>query len=583
MINLSARKYFLILVILTAFWSAFSAFRDTNWQYRTVTSDGRGYYAFLPALLVFQDNEYEQVGRAELAKFEHWGNQNYIYQTESGRKYNKCFPGVALMQSPAFVMGLIVSSLAGQETTGYSDISLIFVILNGWIFGLLGLWLMFLNLRFFTKDLFALYTAHFAITFATFLFFYLTAAPSFSHVYSFMALNLFAFLVLRIREKSYSGLFFWLGIVLGVLFIIRPTNVLVVLFLFFLLGSKSAVYQFFSDLFSHKAKKFLLGSIGFFTLVSILPVLWYWQSGKWILWSYDGEGFYFDNPQILKTLFSYHMGLFVHVPLLLVSLIFLLIFARKGKWFVWSWISYFAVLVYLISSWWSYDYGSALSNRAFSEHLFIFAFPLAVGLEKIRSKKLVLSVMALLIVYTWMRTYQHITCIFPTQRFTKETFWKSLGDLKNNGEIRYFWLQDVLPFANNYERFTLPTSQSNFIFNSEKEFGEFVNFEFPDTVRGNRYVIDIEFDKQLNGSENWNDILLVADGIHEFTDERNYITLPIFNYFREGLNYPDQTRITIDLYYDQKPSTSMKLYFWNMSKKSFEIKNLKVTLVKAVR
>jgi len=151
MFQFNIRQYFIVVIALTAFWSVYSTFRSENWQYNVVTSDGRGYYAFLPALFVFQDNEYEQVKKAELAKFVHWGNQNYIYETEEGRRYNKCFPGVALVQSPAFLMGLLASHLAGQETTGYSDISLIFVIINGWVFGLLGLWLMYKNMRFLRK------------------------------------------------------------------------------------------------------------------------------------------------------------------------------------------------------------------------------------------------------------------------------------------------------------------------------------------------------------------------------------------------------------------------------------------------
>lgn len=583
MFKLNTRFYFVILIALTAFWSVYSTFRSENWQYNVVTSDGRGYYAFLPALIVYQDDEYEQVKKAELAKFVHWGNQNYIYETEEGRRYNKCFPGVALVQSPAFLMGLLASHLAGQATAGYSDISLIFVILNGWIFGLLGLWLMYLNMRFFTQDEFALCSAHFAIAFATFLFFYLTAAPSFSHVYSFAILNLFVFLVLKIREQEKAKFFLFLGLTLGLIFIIRPTNVLVVFFIFFLLGSKEAVIQFFRDLFSRYGRNFLLGTIGFALVVSTLPLLWYWQSGHWVLWSYDGEGFYFDNPQFFKSLFSYHTGIFIHMPMLLISMFFLFFFGLKRKWYLASWMGYFVLLVYIISSWWISDYGSALSNRAFSEHLFIFAFPLAMGFEKLRNKSFIFVLIGVLTAYTAMRTYQHISGIFPTQRFTQETFWRSMFDLKKTGEMRYFWLQDVLPFAKDYKRSELAISEANFDFDNSREFGEFANFDFPDTTQGTRYVLEIEFDKELKDGSSWVDVLLVADGSNQWNGERNYITLPIYNYFKEGLNSPHGTLISMDLYYDQKPVTSMKVYFWNIAKKSFEIRNVKVTLVQAVR
>ena len=583
MFQFKTRQYFILIFALTAFWSVYSTFRSENWQYNVVTSDGRGYYAFLPAVFVFQDDEYEQVKKAELANFVHWGNQNYIYETEEGRRYNKCFPGVALVQSPAFLTGLLASHLAGQETTGYSDISLIFVIINGWIFGLLGLWLMFRNMRFFTQDEFALRSAHFAIAFATFLFFYLTAAPSFSHVYSFAILNLFVFLVLRIREQAKAKFFLFLGLTLGLIFIIRPTNVLVVFFIIFLFGSKAAVIQFFRELFFRYGRNFLLGTIGFALVVSILPLLWYWQSGHWVLWSYDGEGFYFNNPQFLKALFSYHTGIFIHMPLLFIAFVFVFKLFNKSSWLATSWLAYFVLLTYIISSWWSYDYGSALGNRAFSEHMFIFAIPLAMGLEKFKMKWLIGAGLFLFTGYTVMRTYQHIAGIFPTQRFTQETFWRSMFDLKKTGEMRYFWLQDVLPFAKAYKRSELAISEANFDFDNSREFGEFANFDFPDTTQGTRYVLEIEFDKELKDGSSWVDVLLVADGTNQWNGERNYITLPIYNYYKEGLNSPHRTLISMDLYYDQKPVTSMKVYFWNIAKKSFEIRNVKVVLVQAVR
>jgi hypothetical protein len=587
MFPFKTRQYFILIVALTAFWTVKSTFRDANWRYNVLTSDGRGYYAFLPAFFVFQDNEYEEVKNAELAKFVHWGNQNYIYITKEGRRYNKCFPGVAMIQTPSFLLSLLVSRMAGQETTGYSDISLVFLMLNGWIFGLLGLWLMYRNMRFFTQDEFALRSAHFAIGFATFLFFYLTAAPSFSHVFSFAILNLFVFLLLKIREQAKAKFFLFLGLTLGLVFIIRPTNVLVVFFLFFLLGSKESTFQFLKELFSQFARKFVLGTAGFAIVVAVLPLLWYWQSGYWVLWSYDGEGFYFNNPQFFKVLFSYHTGIFVHMPLLFLALFFALGLFKENVWRAITWLGYFSLLVYVISSWWSYDYGSALGNRAFSEHMFIFAFPLAIGIAKIRAwkpkiDKWILLLILVLTSYTWMRVHQHISGIFPTQRFTQETFWRSMFDLKKNGEMRYFWLQDVLPFAKSYQRTELKLSQANFDFDNSREFGEFSNFDFPPIDIGARYFIELEFDKKLTDGSNWINVLLVADGLNSLSGERNYITLPIYNFYREGLNLFHRTSIVLDLRYDQKSMNSIKLYFWNIDKKSFEIRNMKAVLVKAL-
>jgi hypothetical protein len=588
MFRCKTRLYFVLIIALTAFWTVKSTFRDSNWQYNILTSDGRGYYAFLPAFFVFQEDEYEDVKNAELAKFEHWGNQNYIYITAEGRRYNKCFPGVAVTQTPSFLLGLLISNFAGQETTGYSDVSLIFLLVNGWLFALLGLWLMYCNMRYFTEDEVALKIAHFSITFATFLFFGLTAAPSFSHVYSFAFLNLFVFIFLRIQTSENWKLFLFLGFILGMIFIIRPSNVLVVFFTFFLLGSRQAFFQFIQSLFANRGQKFWLGFVGFALVLFVLPLLWYWQTEHWVLWSYDGEGFYFSRPEIFKVLFSYHIGLLVHVPLLIIACLFALAYFKIDLWKGISWWAYFALTVYIISSWWSYDYASSIGNRAFFEHLFIFAFPLMKGVSIVREQKrklffFLIILLAVFHLYTAIRVYQHISGIFPVQRFTKTTYWKSMLDLEKAGLVRYFWLYDILPFAQSYERTNLSLYESDFVFDADREFGELVNFGFPDTTLGNRYSLEISFDKKLLKDSDWTDILLVADGVNQKNQERTYIATPIYNFFREGKDEWHATTIVLSLSYDQNPVSSMKLYFWNTASKSFEIRDVMVVLVKAVR
>lgn len=578
-----SEKSFLRFIALTLLvLAAYFAFHDSSWRYRTIHSDGRGYYAFLPALLVFQDKDYQKTTAAEAEAFQFWDSQNYINIDKNGRKYNKCFPGVSVLQAPFFIAGLGVSALTNQKTTGYSNISLVFVIIAGLVFAFLGIWLFYLNMKHYTKNKTISQWVVICLLFGTFLFFYLLAAPSYSHVYSFFLLNLAVFQIHKIIQQQNLSAFLFLGVTIGLIFIVRPTNIIIVLLLPFLCGDLSTLKNVFYLLFKYKAIPFLLGTLGFLALFSILPLLWYWQTGKWLVWSYHGEGFNFLNPKIWTTLFSYRIGIFVQTPMLFIALFGLLYLYKKSRWHFFCWIAYFSVLLYIIASWWSYDYGSALGHRAFSEHLFIFGYPLAALFKSMKQSKTLWILIALLVAYTFMRTYQHTSGIFVAQRFTQATFWKSIFDFKKTDYPKYAWLKDCELHAKAIKDYSLQTQATFFTMNNSLEFKNLTTIEFPTSERGERYMLDIRFKKLLHKpTENWCDILLVAAGENTTTGVNYYQVLPIFNYYKEGASNWHSTHILWDLYYDFKPVPKINLYIWNKKKKSFAIKEIELNLLHA--
>jgi len=567
----------LCMVILTTWF----IFGSGNWQYKALGSDGRGYYAFLPALVVFQDPSFKGSIEAERKAFEHWDTQNYINKTEDNKTYNKCFPGVSVLQTPFFLLGLGVSALIQQDVSGYSDASLFFIVLAGLFFAVLGIWLFYKNLLAFTDDRKTAQWSVALMLFGTFLSFYLLAAPSYSHVYSFFLLNLFIFQFNKIQNHPNVKQFFYLGLILGLIFIVRPTNVLIVLLIPFLGKDFKALQTFFAKVFQQKARRFIAGSFGFISVFSLLLFIWHWQTGQWIVWSYSGEGFNFAHPKIFTTLFSYHIGIFVHTPLFFIACLGIYFWSKK-PWLLASWTLYFLVLTYVISSWWSYDYGSSLGHRAFSEHTFLFAYPLTVLIKNIKRNFILWSGLALLSGYTLMRTYQHTSGVFITQRFTPNTFWSSFFDLKKSDQMKYFWLKDTEPHAKYFDKIKLINQPIAFAVHADQEFREITDFDFPIVQRGERYMLDIRFKKKLiEPSENWTNILIVVDGINEKTGERNYRVMPIYNHYKEGSASWHDTHIKWDLYYDHNPVHEMKLYFWNLKQKNFEIKDFEVLLMHA--
>src|SRR5205814_10653552 len=134
--------------------------------------------------------------------------------------------------------------------------------------------------------------------------------PSMSHVYAFACVAGFVlyahryFKTRQVKHLILASIFFGLNI------LIRPTNVVVLLMIPFLVGRKE---EFF--LFLKNARHIFL--FVFITGVFVFVQMFFWklQTGNWIVWSYTSEGFYFARPAIFNVFFSYDKGWFVYTPL----------------------------------------------------------------------------------------------------------------------------------------------------------------------------------------------------------------------------------------------------------------------------
>ena len=101
------------VVVASLYQSVFSTDLQT-----VVRSDGRGYYAYLPALLIHQDGSFNQVIETEKAYDK--GAQIYLYKDVYGETYNKYFPGVAVLQTPFFLM------IPNNYSSCYMEVTTIF-------------------------------------------------------------------------------------------------------------------------------------------------------------------------------------------------------------------------------------------------------------------------------------------------------------------------------------------------------------------------------------------------------------------------------------------------------------------------
>jgi len=203
-----------------------------------------------------------------------------------------------------------------------------------------------------------------------------------SHVYSFFAINGFLLAICRsirdlsIRKALLAGFF------LAMIILIRPTNVIVLVLIPFFFNDFGEFRRFIGQV-SGKKSILIFFILVLLILVSIQPILWYLQSGRFFLWPYRNEGVRFAHPQIMNVLFSYRKGLFIYTPLILISLsgLFPLIFKNRLKFI--SMVLFIASAIYIISSWWNWYYGDSFGHRAFIDFYGIFAILLAMFANRI--------------------------------------------------------------------------------------------------------------------------------------------------------------------------------------------------------
>jgi len=565
-----------LLLLFTITASLYLNFSNPNWKYNIISSDGRGYYAYLPALLIYNDATYAKSMKAERDSYEHGIGQLYLNELEGDRFYNKCYPGVAVLQAPFFIGTCGVLKLMGKPVTGYSTTFLLSVWFGSLFYSLLGLFFLYRTLIRFGGTIVHSTLVTATIFFSTHLFFQALSAPSFSHNYSFFLFALLFFLTQRIIVKTTIKNAILIGLTLGLIFLVRPTNILVVLFLPFFFKSREELGQFILRLFNLKNGILLSITLSITIIASILLILYQWQTGLWLVWSYSGEGFYFFNPRIYETLFSYRIGIFVHIPTLILGIIGLKKMALLVPYKTITWIGYFMILIYITSSWWCWDYASTFGHRALSEHMILFSFPLLFLLENTSRKRFYYVLIAIFSLYVWMRAYQRHTLIFPVQKFTQTTFWKSFGDFDSSIQGKYSSLEQCPPFGKIINTTELIFEDSVIELNQTEHFSKSINYQFPKEITSSRYLVEVTFHKELLEEDgNWRDVHLVFDATNSKTDERLYYASGVYSYYRESIITSESTILINEFVPELNPMEQLVIYFWNPEGKRFKIRNIK--------
>ncbi len=568
---------FSLMVILMISYSVFHTSKNERLN-SIISSDGRGYYAFLPSFFIYgstggneRNIEIEQSYSKEKLV------QTYLVKDENGKAFNKYFPGVAILQTPFFGLAYIYSWLFNYPIDGYSLVFRIFYYLGSLFYAVLGMLFFTRSIRDFF-ELSDLKSSFFTLLFycITPLLYYSENVFCFSHSYSFFLFGFFTLQLLKMSSNFNTRSIFILGMTVGLIFLVRPSDLTILLLIPFLLGDSLKFNHFMKALFVNKSKLGLIGLIGFLSVVMFLFFIWKWQTGKWLLWSYSGEGFYFFKPHLLDGLFSFRAGIFVNTPVLVLSFIGLTYMFIVDKWKATFMLIYLLINFWVITSWWCWDYETSFGCRPFTEHLFFALFPLIVLIKRFFYISIV-PVFVLLSI-SLIRYWEITTDFFTHQRFTKENYFESLcfWDLNNKG--RWNFTRSCEPFGELINSTVLFDRSSQQKITSKNEFvcSSEMSIHFPRT--NERFYCRIELDKKFSTPRTTGVIVVVDAYNSKDLNKRFYLANEMYNDKNDKPNSWKKFVLETLISDCFQEFDTIKIYIWNQSKKEFYIKNVKITL-----
>jgi len=390
-----------------------------------IGSDGKGYYAYLPAVFIYDDLNFGFFDQIEKEKYFN-GDTYYEYRIGANdRIINKYYCGTALVQTPFFLIAHALSSLFGYDTDGYSKLYAVFVSIAALFYLFIGL--LYLNSTLKTyqvKDTHRALVIAIAV-FGTNLFYYAVVEPSVSHIYSFGMISMFAYYARKYFETSKGKLLVVLLLLLGLIVLIRPVNGLIVFALPFLAGDIPALKTGFLQAVQ-KWKYLLIGIAAFLAVVAIQLIIYKISTDQFVVYSYGKERFHWSEPHFFDILFSYRKGLFVYTPIYLVSLVGVFYLWKKSRFAFFSWFGFFLLITYVFSSWWMWYYGGSFSSRVYVEFIPLFMIPLGVALASIKRKVIsgtYIGLLCLLVVFCQIQIYQYRYYQIHWSDMNKEKYW----------------------------------------------------------------------------------------------------------------------------------------------------------------
>lgn len=418
------------IILLVSLWTASNLKWGPDSRKYTIVSDGKGYYSYLPAVFIYHDLSFSWFDTIEAKYYDE--HTKYDFRAgETGKPIDKYFCGVAVMQVPFFLAGHGITLMTDEPADGFSKWYIIFTCLGALFWLSVGLIYLrkFLTLHGANENQSAFLL--FVIYFGTNLFYYTIIEPTMSHLYSFSLVSMFLYFGKKWIDSNDKTSALKAALLFGMIALVRPVNILIAIWLVFEAGGIQLLW---------KRKLEMLKSVKHVTLATLFliapffvqMIIWKIQTGNWFVNSYGEEAFHFRQPHMIDFLFSYKKGMFVYLPITLVTLFGIIPLWKKESRKAVIAILFFLTIIYVLSSWWMWYYGGSFGTRVIVEFLPVFALLLYYLLNGIKRRAVKITVISLIVVLTLFcqfQTWQYRYFIIHWSEMNSEKYWEVFGKI----------------------------------------------------------------------------------------------------------------------------------------------------------
>lgn len=340
-----------------------------------ISWDAGGYYWYLPAAFIYKDIKQQKFKDSILNKYAPLPPNDFQYaaKTENGNYVMKYTLGMAIMETPWFLIAHNIAQSLGYEPDGFSRPYQFMIYLGGILFAILGVIMLRKLLSYFYSPTVVTITIV-LLVFGTNYLNYAGIDVGMTHTWLFTLYVLVMYYSHNFYQSGKSKYIIYLGITIGITGLIRPPEVIAI-FIPLLWGLQKVSITTFKERIQN-LKPYLASLIVAIAIaagiLSLQFIYWKYASGSWFVYSYGNQGFSWLRPHLKLYAFNFQCGWLIYTPLMFFAILGIIPFIKNGQNKV-AILTLIALNYYIVAAWDMWDYG----GRAMIQNYPILIFPLA--------------------------------------------------------------------------------------------------------------------------------------------------------------------------------------------------------------
>jgi hypothetical protein len=367
-----------LLMVQARLWAPYWDTRDVQ---AILTWDAMGYYIYLPAHFIYHDLAHMAFVPDIIREY---APTTGFYQAfpvpgaSDGQLVTKYTAGLALLWTPFFWLGHWAAAWFKYPQDGFSAPYQIAIAFGGLLYGLLGLGILRRVLLHYFSDLVTTLVLV-LLALGSNYFQYAVFDAAMAHTYLFTGYALLLWLTIRWHEQPSRLRAFFIGLTLGIMVLIRPSEAVAVVIPVLWGLTSLAALRAKLELIKARWVDVLLLVLG--GVLGVLPqgLYWHWATGHWLFYSYGDQHFNFIRPHLRSVLFSFRKGWLIYTPLVLMPLAGFAVLWRRHREVAVPALAFFLLNLWVVSAWDIWWYGGSLGQRAMVQSYAVLALPWAAA------------------------------------------------------------------------------------------------------------------------------------------------------------------------------------------------------------